>query len=169
MIMRKWFGAVFQRTLVELHGFHVHFLTDSDLHVLGDWNTVVVGGEVIATNADLISIGLDDDGDWEVATWLDSAVSFILLIQPFLVDVAVAGNMVVLYIHTESKGDGIFRILIIVLGDNIDVEYSRHWGLSIDVNDVSRQDVVKGQCIVAHILGFHCKKWTGKFNDYSYC
>ena len=78
----------------------MHFLTDSDLHVLGDRNTVVVGGEVVATNADLISVGLDNDGDWEVATWLDSTVSFILLIQPLLVDVAVVGNMVVLYVHT---------------------------------------------------------------------
>ena len=55
---------------------------------------MIVGGKVVAINGDFVAVGLDDDGDRKVATRKDSSISFILLILPFVMDIAVAGDVV---------------------------------------------------------------------------
>ena len=119
----------------------MNVLIDADLHVLGVWNMVGVGGKVVAIDADLVRVCLDKNGYREETTCLDTAVSVILFIEPLVVLESVAGHMVIINIHGQPQGDGVCGICTIVFGDEVDVERARNWGFSIDVHDLSGPEV----------------------------
>ena len=125
------------------NGLKVDILIDADLHVLGEGHTVVVGGEMITPDVDLISIGLDYDSDGEITSRKDTTVAIILFWEPLVMDVTATGYVVVVYIHSEPEAYDISGIVVIVYGDEVNVEGARVWGYSIDVDNPSRQDVVE--------------------------
>ena len=73
-------------------------------------------------------------------------------------DVAIAGDMICLYVYTKSEANGFLRVFIIILRDEVNVEYARKWGLSIEVDDPSCLVVEEVSLIVANVLGLGCKE-----------
>ena len=71
-------------------------------------------------------------------------------------DIAVAGDVICINIYTKSEANGFLRVFIIVLRDEVNVEYARKWGLSIEVDDSSWLVVKEVSYIVTGILGFDC-------------
>ena len=138
-----------------LNGIHV--LVDADLHVLGVRNMVGVGGKVVAVDADLVRVCLDNDDNREETTWRNTAVSVVLFIEPLVVLESIPGHMVIINIHGQPQGDGVCGICAIVFGDEVDVEIPRSWGLSVDVDSLSWPEVGE-VCTGSTLLRLHsCK------------
>ena len=82
---------------------------------------VSVGGKVVAIDVDLVAIGLGHNGDHEESARQDATVSITLFIEPLVVGIAAADDVVFVQAHIKPEADGV-TIVSTGLWNQVNVE-----------------------------------------------